>query len=366
MEGWNRPTTDDGLIWEDSPGPLRRPVLVAAFEGWNDAADAATLRRRSGSPGTATARARRPHRPRGPHRLPGPAAAGASSSTASPGRSRGRSRRSRSRATPSATSWCSAASSRRTGGSRSAARCSTSATATGCEMVVTFGALLADVPHTREVRVTGTATDPELIAATRRSSRRATRARPGSSACCTTRAAADGIPSVSLWAPVPHYIASPPNPPASLGHPRAVRPADRHRRSTSAGCTTHRAARGASRSTRSRPTTTTSELRQAARGPLRRGRRRRRARGGLGRRAPHRRRDRQRARAVPPRPARPAGRLIAHPLTVLASPGRVEAAQVTPKGIQASISSATARHSCSDSASDSTSTRSSLPWNIVA
>ena len=35
--------SDDGLIWDDSPGPLRRPILVAAFEGWNDAADAATF-----------------------------------------------------------------------------------------------------------------------------------------------------------------------------------------------------------------------------------------------------------------------------------------------------------------------------------
>ena len=34
---------------------------------------------------------------------------------------------------------------------------------TGCEMVVTLGALLADVPHTRPIRLTGTAADPELI-----------------------------------------------------------------------------------------------------------------------------------------------------------------------------------------------------------
>ena len=37
------------------------------------------------------------------------------------------------------------------------------ASETGCEMVVTLGALLGDVPHTRGVRVTGTASDPELI-----------------------------------------------------------------------------------------------------------------------------------------------------------------------------------------------------------
>ena len=32
----------DGLLWEDHPGVLRRPVLVAGFEGWNDAADASS------------------------------------------------------------------------------------------------------------------------------------------------------------------------------------------------------------------------------------------------------------------------------------------------------------------------------------
>ena len=37
------PNDDDGLIWEAQPAGLRRPVLVAAFEGWNDAADAATF-----------------------------------------------------------------------------------------------------------------------------------------------------------------------------------------------------------------------------------------------------------------------------------------------------------------------------------
>jgi len=87
---------------------------------------------------------------------------------------------------------------------------------TGCEMVVTFGALLADVPHTRSVRITGTATDPELI---RRLDLAHSRYEGPTGivgvlhdACHTA-----GVPSVSLWAPVPHYIAAPPNPPATLG-----------------------------------------------------------------------------------------------------------------------------------------------------
>ena len=37
------------------------------------------------------------------------------------------------------------------------------ATELGVEMMVTLGALLADVPHTRPVRVTGTAADPALV-----------------------------------------------------------------------------------------------------------------------------------------------------------------------------------------------------------
>ena len=32
--------SDDGLIWEARPSALRKPVLVAGFEGWSDAADA--------------------------------------------------------------------------------------------------------------------------------------------------------------------------------------------------------------------------------------------------------------------------------------------------------------------------------------
>ncbi len=89
------------------------------------------------------------------------------------------------------------------------------ARATACEMVVTLGALLADVPHTREARVTGTATDPELVARLGLSQSRyegPTGIVGALQDCCRT----EGIDSVSLWAPVPHYLAAPPNPPATL------------------------------------------------------------------------------------------------------------------------------------------------------
>jgi proteasome assembly chaperone (PAC2) family protein len=89
------------------------------------------------------------------------------------------------------------------------------ARATACEMVVTFGALLADVPHTREARVTGTATDPELVARLGLSQSRY-EGPTGIVGALQDRCRAEGIDSVSLWAPVPHYLAAPPNPPATL------------------------------------------------------------------------------------------------------------------------------------------------------
>jgi proteasome assembly chaperone (PAC2) family protein len=85
---------------------------------------------------------------------------------------------------------------------------------TGCEMVVTLGALLGDVPHTRPVRLTGTASDPALI-----SELDLNRSRyegpTGIVGVLHDVCAAQGLRSVSLWAPVPHYVASPPNPPAT-------------------------------------------------------------------------------------------------------------------------------------------------------
>jgi proteasome assembly chaperone (PAC2) family protein len=89
------------------------------------------------------------------------------------------------------------------------------AQATSCEMVITFGALLADVPHTREARVTGTATDPELVDRLGLAQSRY-EGPTGIVGVLHDKCRAAGIASVSLWAPVPHYLAAPPNPPATL------------------------------------------------------------------------------------------------------------------------------------------------------
>ena len=90
----------------------------------------------------------------------------------------------------------------------------TVANETGCRMVVTLGALLGDVPHTRRVRVTGTATDPELVGTLGLVPSRY-EGPTGIVGVLNDACRQAGIHSVSLWAPVPHYIATPPNPPAT-------------------------------------------------------------------------------------------------------------------------------------------------------
>jgi proteasome assembly chaperone (PAC2) family protein len=83
------------------------------------------------------------------------------------------------------------------------------------EMVVTLGALLADVAHTRPVRVTGTAADADLVArlGLQRSGYEGPTGIVGVLHDALSRAA---IPSASLWAAVPHYVHQTPSPKATL------------------------------------------------------------------------------------------------------------------------------------------------------
>jgi predicted ATP-grasp superfamily ATP-dependent carboligase len=83
------------------------------------------------------------------------------------------------------------------------------------ELVVTLGALLADVPHTRPSPVTGTATDPELV---ERLGLQASRYEgpTGIVGVLHDACRAADIPSVSLWAAVPHYVSLAPSPRAAL------------------------------------------------------------------------------------------------------------------------------------------------------
>jgi proteasome assembly chaperone (PAC2) family protein len=85
---------------------------------------------------------------------------------------------------------------------------------TGCRMVVTFGALLADTPHTLPVRVTGSTTDQRLM--DQLGLERSRYEGPtGIVGVLHDACRAAGITSASFWAPVPHYVATPPNPPAT-------------------------------------------------------------------------------------------------------------------------------------------------------
>lgn len=85
----------------------------------------------------------------------------------------------------------------------------------GAELVVTLGALLADSPHTRPIPVSGTATEPELV--DRLNVEQSSYEGPTGivgvfNDACTQL----DIPAVSYWAAVPHYVAQPPCPKATL------------------------------------------------------------------------------------------------------------------------------------------------------
>jgi len=81
----------------------------------------------------------------------------------------------------------------------------------GVELVITLGSLLADVPHTRPAPVTGSATDRQLI---EQLGLQASRYEGPTGVvgvlhdACTQA----GISSASLWAAVPHYVSLTPSP----------------------------------------------------------------------------------------------------------------------------------------------------------
>ena len=204
----------DHVLWESRP-TLRRPVLLAAFEGWNDAGDAASsavryLRDRWQAKQFATIdpedffdfSSTRPQ-----VRLNDDLAreiawpSNELSAASLPGTSRdvivllG---------TEPQLKW-------RT----FTEELVTVATGLGVELVVTMGALLADVAHTRPVRVTGTAADNELVQ--RLGLTRSTYEGPTGIVGVLHEAFSRAeIPSASLWAAVPHYVAATPSPKASL------------------------------------------------------------------------------------------------------------------------------------------------------
>ena len=89
------------------------------------------------------------------------------------------------------------------------------AEALGTQLVVTLGALLADVPHSRPVPITSLSSDDALVErlGLQQSGYEGPTGIVGvlHSACQEA-----GVPSASLWASVPHYVAAAPNPKAAL------------------------------------------------------------------------------------------------------------------------------------------------------
>jgi len=203
------------LIWEERPDGLRAPAMVCAFTGWNDAGDAASAAlqflgaslgatrfaridpeeffdfqatrpqielvdgrtRRITWPEVEVYAARVPRAPRDLILLQG--------------------------CEPSMR-W------------RSFCRLIVDlAEALGTQLVVTLGALLADVPHSRPVPITGLSSDEVLIDRVGLSSS-SYEGPTGIVGVLHSACQEAGLPTASLWASVPHYVAAAPNPKAAL------------------------------------------------------------------------------------------------------------------------------------------------------
>jgi proteasome assembly chaperone (PAC2) family protein len=82
-------------------------------------------------------------------------------------------------------------------------------------LVITLGALLADVPHSRPVAVAANAQDPSLVENLGLSASRY-EGPTGITGLLHRYCAGEGLPSVSFWASVPHYLPSVPSAPAAL------------------------------------------------------------------------------------------------------------------------------------------------------
>ena len=200
--------------WNDRP-QVRRPVLIAAFEGWNDAGEAATtavryLRDRWGA-----------------HRFASIDPEEFFDFTATRPQVRLRNGVTREIVWPSNEMWWASLGSENQDvillvGSEPQLRWRTFcgeivkvAEELDVEMVVVLGALLADVAHTRPVRVTGTAVSPDLVG--KLGLMRSNYEGPtGIVGVLHDALAKAEIPSASLWANVPHYVGATPSPKAAL------------------------------------------------------------------------------------------------------------------------------------------------------
>ena len=95
------------------------------------------------------------------------------------------------------------------------------AEALGVQAVVSLGALLGDVPHTRPVAMSGHASDVAMLERLGLSPS-AYEGPTGIVGVLHTACADAGLPAASLWAAVPHYVAAATNPKAALALLRKV------------------------------------------------------------------------------------------------------------------------------------------------
>ncbi|MQY08654.1 PAC2 family protein [Actinomadura macrotermitis] len=91
----------------------------------------------------------------------------------------------------------------------------------GVREVVLLGALLADAPHTRPVPVTGAASETGLVTTLNLEPTRY-EGPTGILGVLQDSCAKAGLSTVSLWAAVPHYVAQPPSPKATLALVRRI------------------------------------------------------------------------------------------------------------------------------------------------
>jgi proteasome assembly chaperone (PAC2) family protein len=205
----------DSLIWEGEVPELRSPILVAAFQGWNDAASAATTALESVAVSLDSEVSARidpeeffdfqDNRPT--IRL-----------------TAGQARRIE---WPSNTLIAAHAPSADQdlvllSGTEPSLRWKTftqlivnAAERFGVETVITLGALIADVAHTRPVPITGLASDSELVQRLGLSRSRY-EGPTGIVGVLHDACRRRDMTSASLWAAVPHYVAAVPNPKAAL------------------------------------------------------------------------------------------------------------------------------------------------------
>jgi proteasome assembly chaperone (PAC2) family protein len=205
----------DHVIWEGDPPELRSPVLVCAFAGWNDAASAASTALEAVASGLDSQVAARidpeefydfqVNRPT--IRLVD-----------------GRTRQ---------VDWPAntMVAAQTTGAERDLVLLSgvepnlrwrtyssailDAAERLGVEMLVSLGALIADVAHSHPVPITGLATDEDLVE--RLNLSRSNYEGPtGIVGVLHDQCRERGISSASLWAAIPHYVAAVPNPKAAL------------------------------------------------------------------------------------------------------------------------------------------------------